>query len=308
MAKKRSQSNLVRLTEAVLLSYAADQRTQRIGRMFLPSRQKIEAILAQIRELLFPGYFGTQRLGRRELRFHVGNLLAGLQDDLVEQINHCLCASRECTHCENPNPCRNEAESLAERFLAGLPKVRAMLALDAQAAYDGDPAAKSIDEIIYCYPGFRAITVYRVAHELLAMGVPLMPRIMTEHAHSVTGTDIHPGAMVGKSFFIDHATGVVIGETTIIGDHVKVYQGVTLGALSIPKDARGRAIRGQKRHPTIKDHVTIYSNATILGGATVIGSGVTVGGNTFITESVAAGTVVSQEPPRLVVRAKKPRR
>ena len=308
MPPKRKQSSLEKQTAAVLASYASDGRTQRIGQAFLPSRLKIEEIVGQIRELLFPGYFGAQRLGRRELSFHVGNLLAGLQDDLVEQVNHCLCADRACTHCANPNPCRIEAESMAERFVASLPRIRAMLALDAQAAYDGDPAAKSIDEIVYCYPGFLAITVYRVAHELLELGVPLMPRIMSEHAHSVTGTDIHPGARIGKSFFIDHATGVVIGETTVIGENVKVYQGVTLGALSIPKDDRGRAIRGTKRHPTIEDRVTIYANATILGGETVIGSGVTVGGNTFITESVAAGTIVSQEPPRLVVRAKKHRK
>ena len=308
MARKAAQNPLERLTAGVLASYDADHRTQRIGRAFLPSRRKIEALLAQIRELLYPGYFGTQKLSRRELGYHVGNLLAGLRDDLVEQINHCLCADRRCRHCPDPNPCRREAQRMAEGFLARVPKVRAMLALDAQAAYDGDPAAKSIDEIIYCYPGFLAITVYRVAHEFLLLGVPLMPRIMTEHAHSVTGTDIHPGARIGRSFFIDHATGVVIGETTEIGDEVKIYQGVTLGALSIRKDTSGRAIRGHKRHPTIEDRVTIYANATILGGRTRIGAGATVGGNTFITESVAPGTLVNQEPPRLVVRAKKPRR
>ena len=305
---KKRTGELDRLADAVLASYDADHRTQRIGRAFLPSREKIEAIVAQVRELLFPGFFGEQRLHRRQLRFHAGNLLAGLQEDLSEQINHCLCADRECTHRSGPNPCQREARRIAGRFLERVPKIRAMLALDVQAAYDGDPAAKSVDEIIYCYPGFLAVTVYRVAHELLALGVPLMPRIMSEHAHGVTGTDIHPGARIGRSFFIDHATGVVIGETTVIGDHVKIYQGVTLGALSIPKDKRGRAIRGHKRHPTIRDRVTIYAHATILGGRTVIGSGVTVGGNTFVTESVPAGTLVAQEPPRLVLRATKKRR
>ena len=177
--------------------------------------------------------------------------------------------------------------------------------LDAQAAYDGDPAAKSIDEVIYCYPGFFAIAVYRVAHELLTLGVPLMPRIMTEHAHSVTGMDIHPGAVIGQSFFIDHGTGVVIGETTRIGDNVKIYQGVTLGAMSFPKDERGRVIKGLQRHPTIEDNVTIYANATILGGDTVIGKGVTVGGNTFITSSITAGSTVTSETLQVKVQRRK---
>jgi len=308
MPSLRSAKDLERLTRAVLASYGADHRTQRIGRAFLPSRQKIVDVLAQVRELLFPGYFGAQKLSRRELGFHAGSLLAGLQEALTEQINHCLCAARATPRRPDPEPCTEEAERIAERFLVRVPKIRAMLALDAQAAYDGDPAATSIDEVIYCYPGFFAVTVYRVAHELLLLGVPLMPRIMTEHAHSVTGTDIHPGARIGRSFFIDHATGVVIGQTTVIGEHVKIYQGVTLGALSIPKDWRGRAIRGHKRHPTIRDGVTIYANATILGGRTVIGSGVTVSGNTFVTESVAPGALVAHEPVRLVVRNKPPRR
>jgi serine O-acetyltransferase len=304
----KRRGKLDRLADAVLASYAAEPHLERIGRAFLPDRQRIVELLGALRELLFPGYFGAERPGRRELKFHAGNLLAHIQEDLAEQINQCLCAERKCAHCADPNPCRREAAGMAARFLARVPGIRAMLALDAQAAYDGDPAAKSIDEIIYCYPGFHAVTVYRLAHELLRLGVPLMPRIMTEYAHGATGTDIHPGARIGRSFFIDHATGVVIGETTVIGDHVKVYQGVTLGALSIPKDARGRAIRGRKRHPTIRDRVTIYSNATILGGGTVIGAGVTVSGNTFITESVPSGTLVAHEPPRLVVRNKRPPR
>ena len=179
-----------------------------------------------------------------------------------------------------------------------------MLALDVQAAYDGDPAAKSIEEVIYCYPGFYAVTVYRLAHELHILAVPLMPRIMTEHAHSLTGTDIHPGARIGESFFIDHATGVVIGETTRIGNNVKVYQGVTLGAMSFPKDERGRVIKGLQRHPTIEENVTIYANATILGGETVISRGVTVGANTFITQSVTADSTVVSKTPELHVQSK----
>jgi serine O-acetyltransferase len=198
-----------------------------------------------------------------------------------------------------------DAEKMTKGWLARIPKIRRMLALDAQAAYDGDPAAKSIDEIIYCYPGYYAITVYRIAHELLELDVPLMPRIMSEHAHGLTGTDIHPGAKIGESFFIDHATGVVIGETSVIGDNVKIYQGVTLGALSFPKDERGRLIVGFQRHPTIEDNVTIYANATILGGETVIGKGVTVGANTFITKSITAASTVFSKPQNLHVAGKK---
>ncbi|MFA6135130.1 MAG: serine acetyltransferase [Phycisphaerae bacterium] len=290
------------LTDEILKSYRSDPRTQRIGQRFLPSRERIVEIIEHLRRLLFPGYFGAKILTNENARFHVGSLLVRLGEQLTEQICNCLCYETAEKH---GDPDTQKAAQLAQDFLARIPDIRAMLALDAQAAYDGDPAAKSIDEIIYCYPGFLAVTVYRLAHELLALGVPLMPRIMTEYAHSVTGTDIHPGAQIGKSFFIDHATGVVIGETSRIGDNVKLYQGVTLGALSFPKDERGRVIKGLQRHPTIEDNVTVYSNASILGGQTVIGKGVTIGGNTFITASVAADTTVSSPPPELNVRSKK---
>lgn len=297
--------DLERLTRDILASYDADARTHRIGQAFLPSRERIVSVLNEIWQLLFPGYYGQKKLTKENVPFHVGNLLARIGDDLTEEISHCLCAGRRCEECPNPDPCHEEASRIAHEFLRRIPALRATLALDAQAAFDGDPAAKTVDEVIYCYPGFYAVTVYRVAHELLEMGVPLMPRILTEHSHSTTGTDIHPGAKIGRSFFIDHATGVVIGETTEIGDNVKIYQGVTLGALSFPKDERGRAIKGLKRHPTIEDNVTIYANATILGGTTVVGSGATVGGNTFVTKSVLARNVVSQEEPHLQVRPKK---
>jgi serine O-acetyltransferase len=296
-------SELDKLTQQILDSYAAEERTQRIGERALPSRGRIVEVVGQLRELLFPGYFGTKDLTEENVRYHLGNLLVRLEADLTDQINHCLCTVRRCDNCTDPEQCRDEAAGLAREFLSRIPKVRAMLTADVQAAYDGDPAAKSIDEIIYCYPGFYAVTVYRVAHELLEMGVPLMPRIMTEYAHSVTGADIHPGAHIGESFFIDHSTGVVIGETTRIGNNVKLYQGVTLGAMSFPKDERGRLIKGLQRHPTIEDNVTIYANATILGGETTIGAGAVVGGNTFITESVTAGSTVASETPKLKVRA-----
>jgi serine O-acetyltransferase len=296
---------LAKLTDDILASYESDERTQRVGEESLPSRSRIVDIVDQVRQLLFPGYFGHKKLTWENLRFHVGGMVMRLGDDLAEQICHCLCSERACDPCENPERCRREAERLAGRFLEKIPEIRQRLALDAQAAYDGDPAARSTTEVIYCYPGFYAVAVYRVAHVLHDLGVPLMPRIMTEHAHSVTGADIHPGAQIGRSFFIDHGTGVVVGETARIGDHVKMYQGVTLGALSFPKDERGRAIKGLQRHPTIEDRVTLYANATILGGETVIGAGVTVAGNTFVTESITAESLVTQEAPKLQVRSKK---
>ena len=299
--------SLDKLTSDIVASYGSDERTQRIGKMFMATRSKIVEILGEIRQLLFPGYFGHKRLTQENVKFHVGNLLTKLSADLAEQINYCLCTERRCSSCDDADASRAEADGMAQEFIRRVPKIRDMLALDAQAAYDGDPAAKSVDEVIYCYPGFYAVAVYRVAHELLEIGVPLMPRIMTEHAHSITGTDIHPGASIGGSFFIDHATGVVIGETTEIGDNVKIYQGVTLGAKSFPKDERGRVIKGLKRHPTIEDNATIYANATILGGQTVIGKGVTVAGNTFVTESITAESVVMHEAPKLRVRSKKKR-
>jgi serine O-acetyltransferase len=307
MTNNKSNGELESLTDRIVASYQVDERMQRIGDRFLPSRSRIVDVLEQMRRLLFPGFFGHKRLTHQNIRFHVGNALIRLGDDLAEQINHCLCSQGQCGDCHDPERCRDKAQGLANRFLERLPELREILALDAQGAYDGDPAARSLDEVIYSYPGFYAVSVYRLAHELVRLDVPLMPRIMTEHAHSVTGCDIHPGAQIGRSFFIDHATGVVIGETTIIGDNVKIYQGVTLGALSFPKDERGRAIKGLKRHPTIEDNVTIYANATILGGETVIGQGVTVGGNTFVTQSIQSGSTVTGEAQRLQVRAKKPR-
>jgi serine O-acetyltransferase len=298
-------SDLERLTHDLLASYKGDSHMQRIGEAFLPSRDRIVNILREIWQLLFPGFYGQKKLTEGNIKFYVGSLLAKLGEDLSEEINHCLCLEKHCTDCDTPEECRSRADKITRDFVARLPAVRAKLTLDAQAAYDGDPAAKSISEIIYCYPGFYAVVVYRVAHELVELGVPLMPRIMSEHAHGVTGCDIHPGATIGKAFFIDHATGVVVGETTRIGDNVKIYQGVTLGAMSFPKDERGRLIRGIKRHPTIEDNVTIYANSTILGGQTVIGKGVTVGGNTFITASVIADMTVTREPPKIELRSKK---
>ena len=303
-----ASDNLESLVDRIVTSYGADERTQRIGKMFLPSRGTIIEIIELIRQLLFPGYFGDKTLTQESVRFHIGSLISRVEADLAKQINHCMCVEQACGQCEDPDECLAQAGKMAHGFLKRVPYLRDMLGLDGQAAYDGDPAAKSIDEVIYCYPGFYAVMAYRVAHELHQLGVPLMPRIITEYAHSVTGVDIHPGAEIGKSFFIDHATGVVIGETARIGENVKVYQGVTLGALSFPKDERGRAIKGLQRHPTVEDGVTIYANATILGGDTVIGNGAEVSGNTFVTRPVAPHTMVAHDVPKLRMvrkRAKK---
>jgi serine O-acetyltransferase len=202
-----------------------------------------------------------------------------------------------CTDCEN------RGRDLALQLLEDIPALRRILATDVRATYEGDPAARSHDEIIFSYPGIYAMAVYRAAHRLSELGVPLLPRIMTEHAHSITGIDIHPGAEIGESFVIDHGTGVVIGETTRIGKNVRIYQGVTLGALSLPKNA-GDQYRGKKRHPTIEDEVIIYSGATILGGDTVIGARSVIGGNVWITESVPPDTLVVMEAPRLVYKTR----
>lgn len=298
------ETTLKRLTDEILADCDTDSRTHRIDEMFLPSRTTIVTVLDTIRQVLFPGFFGRKKLTRENMPLHIGHLLMELAAELSEEIYHCFCADQRREQGRDLAPCRKRAAELAVKFLEEIPRIRKMLALDAEAAYDGDPAAKSIDEVIYCYPGFYAISVYRITHVLEGFGVPLMPRIMSEYAHHLTGTDIHPGAKIGKRFFIDHATGVVIGETTEIGDNVKIYQGVTLGALSFPKDERGRVIKGHKRHPTIEDSVTIYANATILGGDTVIGEGVTVAGNTFIAKSVTSDTMVASEKPKLKVRHK----
>ena len=303
-------NKIEQFTDDILASYKADPKTQRVGEMDLPSRTEIVRIIDEVRQLLFPGYIGHQQLSWQNVKFHVGDLLTRLAEDLGNQIRQCMCMTGECgvdhkIDCLEIQHCRENAAQITCDFIERIPHLRSILSLDAQSAYDGDPAAKHIDEIVYCYPGFYAVTVYRIAHELVTLGVPLMPRIMTEHAHTGTGADIHPGAEIGKSFFVDHATGVVIGETANIGDNVKIYQGVTLGALSFPKDERGRAIKGLKRHPTIQDDVTIYANATILGGDTVIGQGVIVGGNTFVTHSITAASTVVGEAPKLNVRTNK---
>jgi serine O-acetyltransferase len=253
-----------------------------------------------MRDILFPGYFSRSRLDPVNLEYTLGQSVSVLYDMLAEQIcrsirHDCFRYDGACVRCEE------QGQELSLSLFRSVADIQEMLAADVSAAYDGDPAAKSHDEIIFSYPGIFAIMVYRVAHRLYELEVPLLPRIMTEYAHSVTGIDIHPGAEIGLRFVIDHGTGVVIGETTEIGDDVRVYQGVTLGALSLPKDA-GERLRGKKRHPTIEDDVIIYSGATILGGDTVIGRRSVIGGNVWITESIPPDTRVLMEPPKLLYR------
>ena len=264
----------------------------------VPSDESVKDILAKFQEVLFIGYFGKQEIPDWDLEPHLHVLMSQLFEALAGQIAKSLVHECKLPR-ENCDRCRSKGEQNAARLIGKIPQIRKVLEGDVQAAYDGDPAAKSFDEIIFSYPGLRAIMVHRIAHELYLQDVPLLPRIMSEYAHTLTGIDIHPGATIGLNFFIDHGTGVVIGETTLIGKNVKIYQGVTLGALSFPKDERGNLLRDIKRHPTLEDNVTVYSGTTILGGDTVIGRGSTVGGNVWLTKSVPPGTKVVIKTPEL---------
>ena len=260
----------------------------------LPSAKVLYEIIELSRAILFPGYYGNSTINSRTINYHIGVNIEKLFDLLTEQILAGLCfstAEGDCNVCSESR--REEAARLAANFISKLPAMRRILATDVEAAYNGDPAAKSYGEVIFCYPAIKAISNYRIAHELLRLGVPLIPRIITEMAHSETGIDIHPGAVIGSHFTIDHGTGVVIGETCIIGNNVKLYQGVTLGAKSFPLDADGKPIKGIPRHPILEDNVIVYSNATILGRIT-IGQGATVGGNIWVTENVPAGARIVQ--------------
>ena len=289
----RLKEGLPEITEALVATYTECSRLNHLGHQPLPSRDAVLDVLADLTDVLYPGYARRQNLHLGNVEYYVGELIDGLHDKLTQQIAR---AMRHEFAEESPHV---DFEALAQQnaihFLQRLPDLRLVLEEDVRAAYEGDPAAKSHYEIVFCYPGLEAVTTYRLAHELLALGVPLIPRIMTEAAHSKTGIDIHPGAQIGPAFFIDHGTGVVIGETSVIGRNVKVYQGVTLGALSIPRGG-DVAQRSGRRHPTIEDNVTIYSGATILGGDTVIGSGSVIGGNVWIVHSVPPHSKITYEP------------
>ena len=266
----------------------------------IPSQESVIKIIERCREILFPGYFSREKLDPITLKYSMGRSVAILFDMLSEQIT--LTIRHDCLRYHQPcSECVDRGHKVALDFLEAVPSLRKILATDVAAVYEGDPAAKSYDEIIFSYPGIFAITVYRMAHVLHKFDVPLLPRIMTEYAHSITGIDIHPGAEIGESFVIDHGTGVVVGETTTVGNNVRIYQGVTLGALSLPMDA-GERLRDKKRHPTIEEDVIIYAGATILGGDTIIGARAVIGGNVWLTESVPPDTKVMMEAPRLIYK------
>ncbi len=260
--------------------------------MPLPSRAATIDAVEALRSVIFPGYFGNSELSEDNICFHVGSTLDHIRRELKEQIKRGLCFACD-DNLEDCTFCSSKADDAANQFMDRLPLIQKILMTDVQAAYEGDPAARSPDETIFCYPGILAITNYRIAHELYNLNVPLIPRIITEHAHSITGIDIHPGATIGESFFIDHGTGVVIGETCEIGKRVRIYQGVTLGAKSFPLDKDGKPIKGIKRHPIVEDEAVIYSGATILGRIT-IGRGSSIGGNVWLTSSVPPGSVITQ--------------
>jgi serine O-acetyltransferase len=300
----RLKEALPEITEAIVATYTECDRTSHLGHKPLPSREVIVEILDDLMDILYPGFWRRQNLHLGNVEYHVGDLIDRLHDTLTQQITRAL-RHEFCQ--ETPHA---DFEALAQQktveLLRRLPEIRLLLDDDVQAAYEGDPAAKGYHEIIFCYPGLEAVTVYRLAHELLLLGVPLIPRMMTEHAHSKTGIDIHPGARIGRGFFIDHGTGVVIGETCDIGNNVKLYQGVTLGALSFPRDAEGNIIRGMKRHPTLEDDVVVYANATILGGETIIGHHSVIGSSVWLTHGVPPYTVVSLEKPSLRIKGLEP--
>ena len=260
----------------------------------------VKEMIDKFREILFPGYFSKEKIDGANIVYSMGQTLSQLYDIISEQVIHvlrhdCLRYGRTCSECES------SGNGVALKIIWTIPELRLTLAEDIKGAYDGDPAAKSHDEVIFSYPGLYAITVYRIAHELHNLKVPQLPRIMTEHAHSLTGIDIHPGAKIGKRFVIDHGTGVVVGETSVIGTNVRIYQNVTIGALSLPPDA-GEKLRDAKRHPTIEDDVIIYSGATILGGETIVGARSVVGGSVWLTESVPPDTKVFMESPSLIYK------
>lgn len=295
------------LTDRIVESYLEIGTMNHLGHCPLPSPEAIVDIAQDLKDVIFPGYRRRQNLHMGNVTYHVGDLVDGLHDKLTTQIARALSHAYDLQfglECQEKRKVDFEAQGQQKAldFLETLPELRRMLATDVQAAYDGDPAAASLDEVIFCYPGLEAVTIHRIAHELYRLNVPLIPRMLSEWSHGNTGIDIHPGAKIGPSFFIDHGTGVVIGETCEIAAHVKVYQGVTLGALSFPKDEQGNLIRDQKRHPTIEDNVVIYSNATVLGGDTVVGRNSVIGASVSLTKSVPPNTVVTIEKPDLRFR------
>lgn len=291
------KSAILRAAKGLTENYASEELFMPKSGRRLPNRSVIIDIVRDLKSIVFPGYFSTDTSATVFPEYYVGHRLNDLYDRLKNQIEIALLY-----HGEEPEEAAAHADRTACGFFEQLPEIQRLLLTDVQAGFDGDPAAKSKEEIIFSYPGLFAIYVYRLAHVLYKEEIPFIPRVMSEYAHGRTGIDINPGATIGEYFFIDHGTGVVVGETTEIGNNVKLYQGVTLGALSTRK---GQQLANVKRHPTIRDNVTIYSNSTVLGGETVVGENTIIGGNTFITESIPANTKVSAKSPELVIKKPK---
>ena len=300
----RLKEQLPELTRRIVETYSQVSGIHHLGHCPLPKYEVVIEVIESLKEIIYPGYRRREGLHLGNVLYHVGDLIDSLHDRLTTLIGRALRHEAGASaDCDGEVDYEALGQAKAIQFLEQLPDLRRELALDVRAAYEGDPAVKTPDEVIFCYPGLEAVTVYRLAHLLWQLEVPLIPRMMTEWAHSKTGIDIHPGARIGRHFFIDHGTGVVIGETCEIGDHVKLYQGVTLGALSFPTDGEGNLLRGAKRHPTLEDRVVIYANATVLGGMTVIGHDSVIGSSVWLTRSVGPHTTVVLEKPKLRMRA-----
>lgn len=283
MEGKKIEQEINTIAQEILKDYKSDRAIDNLDIFNQPNKEVIIDLTKKLQRIVFPGYYRDHVYKIYNVETNLSILMEDVMYNLSRQIALVLRYREDCKDCSSEKVL-GYAEEISLDFFKRIPHVRALLDTDLQAAYDGDPAASSIDEIIFAYPGIQAISINRLAHELYLLNVPIIPRIMTEYAHSMTGIDIHPGATIGEFFFIDHGTGIVVGETSVIGKNVKIYQGVTLGALSL---RGGQTLRGKRRHPTIEDNVTIYSNASILGGDTVIGHDSIIGGSTFITESVA---------------------
>lgn len=293
---KPFEEKIEAVVDSILQDYNNDRDVDRLELTSTPDKDVIIDMIEKLRRIVFPGYFWDKNYRIYNAKHNLSMLIEDVLFNLSRQAALVFRSGGE-----DEESAQEHARQVSLAFLQQIPKVRAMVQTDLEAAYEGDPAATGMAEIIFAYPGLFAITVYRLAHELFLLNVPMIPRIMTEHAHSVTGIDIHPGATIGKFFFIDHGTGIVVGETTVIGENVKLYQGVTLGALST---RGGQSLRGKRRHPTIEDNVTIYAGTSVLGGETVIGRDSVIGANAFITKSVAPCTTVSTKTQELQMKTR----
>jgi len=289
------EKSIEQVVDSILQDYSLDRDIDKMDSFTRPDKDVVIDIIEKLRRIVFPGYFKDKNYRIYNAKHNLSMLI----EDVMYNLNQQITLVFRNAGVENAE---EKAQQVCLEFFKQIPQVRAMVQTDLEASYEGDPAATGMAEIIFAYPGLFAITVYRLAHVLYTLNVPMLPRIMTEHAHSITGIDIHPGATIGKYFFIDHGTGIVVGETTVIGENVKLYQGVTLGALST---RGGQSLRGKRRHPTIEDRVTIYAGASVLGGDTVIGRDSVIGSNAFITASIAPCTTVSMKDQDLQIRPRK---